>query len=106
PTEPQDAFQVGEPHLDALAIMPSPLEGVCAGIRPGNITSVLVDTAWDPAQRGLRTASGFEFALGAVDQAAAIEDCIPSIDPACRRHPLPRRAGKCVGALVVAEVLP
>ena len=41
PTEPQDAFQVGEPHLDLLALAARLLEALGAGERPGDISGVL-----------------------------------------------------------------
>jgi hypothetical protein len=39
-TEPQDALQVGETHLDALAVVPGLLEGVGAGKRSSNIAGM------------------------------------------------------------------
>src|SRR5205085_1990716 len=72
---------------------------------PGDIAGALVDAARDPAEWCLRAASGLELALGAVSEAAAVEDRVPGIDAACRRQRLALRAGIRVGALVVAEVL-
>jgi hypothetical protein len=46
-TELQDALQVCEPHLDLLALMPRPLEAFGASERPGNISGMLMDIAWD-----------------------------------------------------------
>jgi hypothetical protein len=37
PTEPQDALQVREPHLDLLALTPRLLEALGASERPGNV---------------------------------------------------------------------
>jgi len=47
PTEPQDALQVGEPHLNLLALTPRLLEAVGASERPGNVSGVLMDVARD-----------------------------------------------------------
>jgi hypothetical protein len=46
-TEPQDALQVREPHLDALAVTPRLLECFGADERSGNVAGVLVNVAWD-----------------------------------------------------------
>ena len=40
-------FEVREPHLDALAIVPRLLEGFCAGMRPRNVARAFVDAAGD-----------------------------------------------------------
>src|SRR5947208_3588855 len=72
---------------------------------PGDIAGALVDAARDPAEWGLRAASWLELALGAINEAAAVEDRVPGIDAACRRQRLALRAGIGVAALVIAEVL-
>jgi len=56
PTEPQDALQVREPHLDLFALTPRLFEGLGAGEGASNITSGFVLIAWNPAKRALRTA--------------------------------------------------
>jgi len=66
---------------------------------PGDIAGALVDAARDPAEWCLRAASGLELALGAVNEAAAVEDRVPGIDAARRRQRLALRAGIRVGAL-------
>jgi hypothetical protein len=38
PTEPQDALQVREPHLDLLALTPRLLEALGTSERPGNVS--------------------------------------------------------------------
>src|SRR5690242_5851341 len=43
--EPQDALQVREPHLDALAVMPRLLEGRGAGQRSSKVPGPLVEAA-------------------------------------------------------------
>ena len=76
-----------------------------SGMRPGNVARAFVDASGDPSKRRLGTASGLEMALGALDNAAAIEDRVPVIDPAHHRQPLPRWASIRVSELVVAKVL-
>jgi hypothetical protein len=49
PPELQDALQVCEPHLDLFALMPRPLEAICSGERPGNVSGMLMDIARDLA---------------------------------------------------------
>src|ERR1700746_2522727 len=59
-SEPEDALQVREPHLDALALATRLLEGIGASERSGDITSALIDATRDPTLRCFWTASGFE----------------------------------------------
>ena len=47
PTEPQDALQVGKPHLDLLALTSRRLEALGAGERPGDVPGVLMYVARD-----------------------------------------------------------
>jgi hypothetical protein len=98
-------LEAREPHLDALAIVSRALEAFCTGMRASNVARAFVDAARDPSEWRLRTASGLEMAPGAVDETAAIEDRVSSIDPARRRQPLPRRADIRVSDLVVTKVL-
>jgi hypothetical protein len=49
PTELQDALQVGEPHLDLLALPTRLLKAFGARERPGNVPGVLMDVARDLA---------------------------------------------------------
>ena len=49
PTEPQDALQVCEPHLDLLALAPRLFEALGANERPGNVAGALMDIARDLA---------------------------------------------------------
>ena len=55
-TEPQDAFEMREQHLNAFAIATRALK--CVGLceRPGYVTGLFVDAAWNSAQWRLRTA--------------------------------------------------
>jgi hypothetical protein len=45
PTEPEDALQVSEPHLDLLALPSRLLKVLGASERPGNVPGVLMDVA-------------------------------------------------------------
>jgi hypothetical protein len=45
--EPEDALQVREPHLDALALATRQLEGIGPGERSSDITSALINVARD-----------------------------------------------------------
>jgi hypothetical protein len=49
PTKPQDALKMCEPHLDLLAFAPRLLKALGAGERAGNVSSMLMDVAWDLA---------------------------------------------------------
>src|SRR6185312_8659159 len=59
PTEPQDTFQMREPHLDAFAFAARLLEGLSAGERPSDVAGTLINTARDLADWCVRTALGF-----------------------------------------------
>jgi hypothetical protein len=50
-TEPEDALEMGEQHLDALAVATGLLEGLGLGERSSHVAGVLVDVAQDPASR-------------------------------------------------------
>ena len=49
PTQPQDALQVCEPHLDLLALTPRLLEALGASERSSNVSGMLMDIARDLA---------------------------------------------------------
>jgi hypothetical protein len=48
-TEPQDALQVCEPHLNLLSLTSRLLKALGASEGPGNISGVFMDVAWDLA---------------------------------------------------------
>lgn len=56
PTEPEDALEVGEQHLDLLSPVPRTFIGRRVGKGPGHVASVLVEGARDLAGRGVRAA--------------------------------------------------
>ena len=51
--KPEDALQMREPHLDAIALATRLLE------QSGDITSALIDATWNPTLRRFWTTSGF-----------------------------------------------
>ncbi len=59
-TEPQDALQVCEPHLDLLALTSRLLKALGASERSGNVSGMLVDVARDLASWFLWAALRFE----------------------------------------------
>src|SRR5215216_2591886 len=74
---------------------------------PGNLTSILVDAAWHPAERHPWAALGLEQAVTAVACARQIKKCLPIVDQlARRREGLASRAGVHVALLVEREVVP
>src|SRR5262249_16904358 len=106
-TKPEDALQVREPHLDALAFSARLLEGFGANPRPRDISGALIDAAGDPAKRSLGTAPGIAKARGTIPLASEVEERGPVVyDSPARRQGLPRRTSIGVGSLVIAEVLP
>ena len=56
--------------------------------------------------RCLWKAPGLKVAVGTVEQTAAVENCIPCIDPARGCQAFPGWADIGIGAFVIAEVLP
>ena len=56
PTKLQDTLEMGEQHLDPLALAARLIEGGRVIEGPGDIAGVLMDVARDLAMRGLRTA--------------------------------------------------
>ena len=48
-SEPQDAFQMREPHLDLLALTPRLFKALGASERPGNVSGMLMDITRDLA---------------------------------------------------------
>jgi hypothetical protein len=57
PAKSQNALQMGEPHLDAFALVPRLLEGFGPGKGSGDIAGALIDTAGNLADRCIGTAS-------------------------------------------------
>src|SRR5688572_33144878 len=69
----EDAFQVGEQHLDTLALAARLFEGGGAGEGTGKVAGAFVQAAWDLSSRCVGTASPFELAGAAVQGASAVE---------------------------------
>ena len=100
PVEPQDALQVCEPHLNALAIAPRLLEGFRVDERPGHIPGTLIDAARYLTRWRLWTASGFELAQIAIELASSLEELLVIDDRAGRRQVLAGRTRVDVEFLV------
>src|SRR6266849_2425317 len=83
-TEPKDALQMSEQHLDALAIAARLLERFGARERTGGVAGVLVDAAGDFALGRFWAAFGFQRTRATVVGPCAIEDRLPAVDRACR----------------------
>src|SRR6516165_6103315 len=54
-TQPEDPLEMCKQHLNSFAIAARAIECLGLGQRPGYVTGLLVDAAWDSAQRRLRT---------------------------------------------------
>src|SRR5262249_12929040 len=77
--EPQDTLEMRKQHLNAFSVMARSLECFSLGQRASNITSLLVDAAWHPAESRLWTAMRLQWAAPAVTLAGCIEACIAVI---------------------------
>jgi len=77
--EAQDAFQVGKPHFDTLAIVARLLECFSASERSGCVAGTLVEAARNFANGFLRAASSLHRAWGAIPFGPAIEKRDPVI---------------------------
>ena len=73
PTEPEDALEVGEQHLDLLATMSRAFISRCPCQGPGNVAGVFVEVSRDLAGRCVRTARGLESTDFAVTLAAPVD---------------------------------
>src|SRR5262245_30858837 len=103
--KPQDALQVSEQHLDALAVAARLLEGLGLGECTRHVAGLLVDAAQELARRLLRTASRLEGARRAVARAGAVEQHVVVHDLAGRGEGFERRADVDVALLEEGEVL-
>jgi hypothetical protein len=105
PSEPENALEMGEQHLDALSITARLLE--CFGLChcAGNIAGRLVEAARDSAHRRLRTALRFERAASAIACPGPVVKCLPIAGQlAGRRQNLAGRADVNVALFVEGEV--
>lgn len=77
PSEPEDALEVGEQHLDLLAPVPGTFIGRRVGQGSGHFASILVDVPRDLAGWGVRAAPELEGTSIAVSLAGAVDPCPP-----------------------------
>src|SRR5882672_3270822 len=104
PTEPQDALQVCEPHLDLLALASRLLKALGTSERPGDVSGVLMDVARDLARWVFRTALRFERAYVAVELAGTIQKRLALVHSATRPEPLSAWAVVDVIGRVISKV--
>src|SRR5207344_1269664 len=91
-TEPEDALQVGEQHLDALAVAARLLEGLGLSQRTSDIARIFIDAARDLARRLLGAASQLEWTYIANELARPVEQLVIIHDLARGRKDLALRA--------------
>ena len=80
PAQLQDALEVGEQHLDPLALAARLVEGRRVVEGSGDVAGVLMDVARDLAMRGLRTAPRFKKTGLAVVLAGPVKQCAAVMD--------------------------
>src|SRR5665213_1448633 len=106
PIESEDAFEVGEQHLDLLPLAARYDVSVRLGDVPRSVASGFIDGARYFARGGIGTATGFQIAGIAGVLAGAIDQCrIIVHQRARRRHRLPTGADIGVCLLVVIELV-
>src|ERR1700722_12862087 len=102
--ELEDALQVCEPHLDLLALMPRPFEGLGASQRSGDVPGVLMDVTRDLARWFFWTALRFKRAYIAVELARTIQKRLALVHSAARPEPLSARAVVDVAGRIISKV--
>ena len=90
PTKSQDAFEVGEQHLDAFAIATRSLEGLGFADGTSNVAGLLINAARDLPRRLHRAASHLERAHITIELARPIEQLLVI-------HDLPRGGERLAG---------
>ena len=103
--EPQDALQVGEQHLDPLAVAARLLECVGACKRASDVAGVLVHVAGDLAGRCLRTALGLQRAGFTHTPEGEVAKRMIGPDGASCRQEVARRAQIALRCFVESEIL-
>ncbi len=102
----EDAFEVGEEHLDLLAPMPRTLIGRRVRQSPGHIARILVDVARHLALWRVRTALDLESAVLAVGLARTVEPRSVLGDARTRRRIGPSELHQQLAARAGVVVLP
>jgi hypothetical protein len=101
----EDALQVGEQHLDALAVAAGLFKGLGLRQRTRHIASVLVHVAHDPAGGHVRAAFWLERGRPAHRHGCEIAHRMVGADGTRGPQKLARRTGVKVARLVEGEVL-
>jgi hypothetical protein len=104
-TQPQDALEMGEQHLDAFAVAARLLESFGVNEWTGGIASVFVDAARDFALGRLWAAFWLQRARATIIGPRALEESLAIVDPACRVQKLALRAYIDVAIFVEREVV-
>ena len=104
--EPEDALEVSEQHLDALAIAAGLLERFRFGQRSSHVSSVFVDVSHDPAGRHVRAAFWLEPASPAHRHGCDVARRMVAADRTRCPQDLARRTNVDVLRLVEREVFP
>src|SRR5664280_3891017 len=95
---------MGEQHLDTLSFATGYFERFGLGQCAGNVARLFIDTAWNPAERCLWTASHLERAAPTIGCSRAIMKCLAIVDHrASRREGLVRRADIYVCLLYTSD---
>ena len=106
PIESEDAFEVGEQHLDLLSLAARRNVSVCLGDVPRSVASGFIDGARYFARGGVGTATEFQTAGIAVALTGAIDQRRIIVHQRARRsHRLPTGADIGVCLLVVIELV-
>src|SRR5262245_64746835 len=82
-SEPEDTLEMCKQHLNTFAVMTRLFECRGLGMSPGNVPSLLVDAARDPAERRLWAALRFQWAAAAVTHAGHVKKCLSIVDLRC-----------------------
>src|SRR5262249_26265299 len=104
PTKSQDAFEVGEQHLDPFAIAARLLEGLGFAEGTSNVAGLLVDAARNLPRRLLRAASHLERAHTTIERTRPVEQLLVIHDLARGGERLAGGTGVDVTRLVEREV--
>jgi hypothetical protein len=87
--ELEDAFEVGEQHLDLLALVSRLLVLLCLGDRTGYIAGLFMNAAGDLSMRSVRATAILERATGTVQLTGPIDDGVSLGDVVARILELP-----------------
>src|SRR5580704_16683617 len=99
-------LQMGEAHFDPFPLIARFQECLGLHFATRDVAGTLVDVAYNPARRPVRTALLFQLALPAAGYRREVPDRVIIVDPATRRQGLARRTGVDVPPTVEFELGP